>query len=324
MSVFKTNGAVSCLSLCAAAALLCACSTGHEPGPQSVTAFPANGYDRPLSAQTLADRGAEVAELLKVERDINFGLTRLPRTMLANVSGSGAFVTVHAHEAAFRSKIDKAENISVEQSSEPVLIATNAGGWRENEDAYIHDFSGMVCAKSELSLVPLKGDEIGFVAMPLKNIQVFDTSGYDTACHYESQQFGIALTFYASRWPDVALGDHFNQSLSQILAQLPIATETLSVTADAEVEEGYDSTIEGKTLSAAFLLERKNNTQYKTALWLNKTGSWHVKARASFAMLGDEDDIAFTEIFAATNYATKLVEVDKHINTGGGGVEVSY
>lgn len=335
MSVLSMSSAPLRLSLCATAALLSACATGEGAGRQAATTLPADGYgrhraseyafkDRPLSAQTLADRGAEVVALLKVGHGVNFKTSRMPRTVLAGASGSAAIAMVASHEAAFQSDSEKTENIAGEQSPGPVLIAENAGGWMETEDAYIHEFSGMACAKAEFTLVPVKGDAIGFVAMPIKNIQVFDGAGYDTACHYESQQFGIAMTFYASRWPDVALDDHFNQSVSQILSRLPIETETLSVSAEAEVEEGYDSTIEGKTLSAAFLLERQNNIQYKTALWLNKTGDWHVKARATFAMLGDDEDVAFTEIFAATNHATKLVEIDKHINLNGGGVQVSY
>jgi len=81
-------------------------------------------------------------------------------------------------------------------------------------------------------------------------------------------------------------------------------------------EDATPSTIEGETKAAAFLLEPVNGTVYKTALWLNKTGFWHVKARGTF-YLGKEGELPllpFTETSMSNRHDDKLHEIDRHLN----------
>ena len=233
-------------------------------------------------------------------------------------------------------KIDQGGDVAGD--SRVVLTAEQSqGGWLESEEAYIHGPSGLTCAKSELAFGALSGDTLTIYPMPLKNVIVFTDDGSDVGCHYEYPEAGIYFTVYASRWPGVSLEDHFASALQDIAENLTLDAESpIIITSPGEDDEeaeadqpDYLSTIEGETLGAAFLLEPMDQgIVYKTALWLNKTGDWHVKGRGTFfnGTVKNPVQLPFTEISLSSSYADRLEEIDRHINTVGeaGVIQVSY
>ncbi len=76
------------------------------------------------------------------------------------------------------------------------------------------------------------------------------------------------------------------------------------------------STEKGDALAAAYITEPQDGVTFKTALWLNKTGGWHVKARATFpvVMQGEEPQLSVVEMMSATIHTSTVVAVDKHVN----------
>lgn len=240
----------------------------------------------------------------------------------ASLSNSASVRTDH-HEAAFRDDETQSENHSTIAGGRGLIVTVQggetSGGWRELEDAYFHEFSGFLCNKSEITLGSLSsGGAFQVTRLPLKNIYVFDAQGFDIGCNYANPEAGFYFTVYASRWPSVSLDDHFASAINDIFANMPISKEAFSITSTNEKEGDAPSTIEGDTKAAAFLLESDSRrAAFKTALWLNKTGDWHVKGRATFpvAIQNGEPDFAMVEIFLSSLYDTKLNEVDVHINT---------
>ena len=232
------------------------------------------------------------------------------------------------HEADFaHAASGKLDNITGGTSSGRQTIiktqAANQAGWSDNGDEFVHAYSGMICAKS--LGVDMIGSDGSNTQIPtnLTQIHVFDNVGNDTACSYANEEQGVVLTFYASKWPDVTLDQHFGSSLSSIVSQLPVKSEATVMIAQTEITAG--SSVEGDTKAGAFLLTPVDGVTFKTALWVNKTGDWHVKERATFPVARNNQAPEFSsiELIAALYYALKLVEVDDHINQAKS-VDVSY
>ena len=240
-----------------------------------------------------------------------------------------AIPAVIPHEAGFASSSEaKLANITgqsraTDASSIIQTQAANQGGWREGENEYVHAHSGMKCP---LQFSGVMFDEEGGSSQAeilLSGILVFDNLGHDTACNYMDTNQSVALTFYASKWAAISLDDHFGSSIKNILDRFAVKTEAPLVVTD--IERDGKSTIKGDTKGAAFILQPQDGVTFKTALWLNQTGDWHVKARATYpvAVVDEEPQFSVLELMAAIYHSLKLAEVDGHINSAAA-VEVAY
>ena len=253
-----------------------------------------------------------------------------------NIGGIGN-AGIESHEAAAIAppSAEKTENNLFARANEPVSLLLNTqnsltdNGWRRGEGGYIHLPSGFVCPNA-LSMV-LENEDTNVTStlvLPIADIHVFNDQGTDTACDYVDANKAAYFTLFVSNWPNVTLADHYSSALQHIVDRFSVASETtlLSPSIDLGANSQHQSTIEGDTLSGAFMLEPQDGINAKTALWLNKTGDWHVKARATYVvnMVGEEPQIMAAELLATVFHAATLFSVDKRINTGGGGVEVSY
>lgn len=229
-----------------------------------------------------------------------------------------------AHEsAAAQPDPSKTENLLAGEDDAPaVLVQADAnGGWRDVGESYVHIYSGMTCPKGEVIIAMTGAGDAEAAPLPLKQISVFDEAGGDVACNYENPDYGVYLTFYASNWPDITLDDHFAAALRDIVDRFSITSETYAITAetkdDDEGEDAGPSSIEAETKAGAYILEPVDGRTFKTVLWLNKSGDWHVKGRATFVVEMERGQPAFslTEILAAALYSDKLKDVDRHINS---------
>ena len=202
----------------------------------------------------------------------------------------------------------------------PLTLAQNSmannGGWRQTEEGFVHSYSGMQCDKAH-ALVEKEegGDEAKITVLPLQNIELYDASGQDTACHYYDQERTIIYSFYASNWPDITLEQHYGGALKNMVERYSVKEGAHLLV--AELDKRDNSTIEPDFKGAAFLLEpNEEGVTVKTSLWLNKTGNWHVKTRATYPMQDGDGPTSFSasELIAAILHVLKVTEVDKHIN----------
>ncbi|GJL95895.1 MAG: hypothetical protein DHS20C05_23000 [Hyphococcus sp.] len=254
-------------------------------------------------------------------QNVSFSVTQIQRAEI----GSRGLPATQAHEEEFAAPGKKEiKNFALDGATPTFINAQGAaenGGWVREEDAYRHIYSGMTCDLSIMLILPIDETNFQFASVPLSGIQLYNEQGNDTSCNYTSQTLGARITFYASQWPNVTLDDHFSGALNDMTKAMPIKEAAPVVVANADTdEEGYGpSSIEGETKAAAFFLEPVDGNNFKTILWLNKTGDWHVKARVTYLMPEQEtSELAMffsIEGFASTEYASKLEDVDKHINS---------
>ncbi|GEM_PF-6018036 len=252
-------------------------------------------------------------------------------TNRVEIGPSLARTTIHEQSfAAPDTSYSKLDNFASSAVSKPVILAaaTQNGGWEEEEKAYRHTISGMTCPKTELILAIFSGDTITVYPFALTQIQLFAEDGSDTACHYLGLNGAAAFTVYASRWPEVSLDNHFAGAMGDIAKVMPVTAEMpVIMPGDDEDDEeeqnegpAFPSSIEGPTKAAAFKVEPSSSKAvFKTVLWLNKTGDWHVKGRLTFPIIENALDLGavLTEALAHSSYEDRLAEVDRHINTGG-------
>lgn len=300
--------------------LVAACASVEAPRQQTAATGPAlHAGVAPLPRDIETKTQTVLAALGRSDvEDVSFRTVQAGRARIAPAAGPAEA----AHEAAFADGGEaKTANMTGrrDQSETPAILAQNSlannGGWREEEEAFIHAYSGMRCPK-ELMMIMI--DEDGGENQSraaLSNIQLYDDSGNDTSCHYVNRAEAVYLTLYASNWPDITLEDHFGASLKLIVDRFPVKSEAPVIVAETAAETPADSMIEGPTIAAAFLTEPMEEKTFKTALWLNKTGPWHVKARATFpAPAEGEGQFTVVELVSATMHAITLVEVDRRIN----------
>ncbi len=253
-----------------------------------------------------------------------------------NIGGANrAEIAAHEDGAPGPTASDKANNDLNMPTKAPESLLLNTqnnlmdNGWRKGNGGYIHLPSGFVCPNT-LSMV-IENEDTNITTtlnMPINDIRMFNEQGTDTACDYVDANSTAYLTVFVSQWSHITLTDHYSSALQHIVDRFAVASEATLITPnmDLNFDGGHQSTIEAETMSGAFLLEPQEGIQAKTALWLNKTNDWHVKARATYvlAMEGTEPTLMPAELLATVFHAATLYNVDKHINTGGGGVEVSY
>ncbi len=231
---------------------------------------------------------------------------------------------VVAHQTGFDEAQDnKAENVfaNVASGSAPIIevqntLKLNNGGWQETEGSFHHEISGMTCPKELVMVMTDEDGEKAPITAVLSKITVYDEIGNDTSCDFENKQLSIFVTLYASNWPDVSLIDHFGASLKLIVDRFSLKSEATVAVVTLKSDETRKSSIEGKTRAAAFITHPLEGVTFKTALWLNKTDDWHVKARATYPVaVGDaEPQFSIVELVAAIMHSMALLEVDMHIN----------
>lgn len=302
------------------AAFLAACSSTQAP-PRAASAGPAlHAREAPLPRDIEANTQTVLAALNRPALEgLSFKAVQAGRAKIGETAGPAQ----GAHETAFAGPADdlKTANLTGDSATPESILAQNSfadnGGWREQEDAFVHAHSGMRCPKTLTMLLIEEDGEPTRADASLARIQLFNERSDDTACHFENRETGISLTLYASNWPDISLEEHFGAGLKLIVDKFPLKSEVPVIVANSETEKPATSTIEGDTWAAAFLTEPMNGETFKTALWLNKTGPWHVKARATFPVAPDSGEAAFSaaELASATMHAITLSEVDRHINT---------
>ncbi len=193
------------------------------------------------------------------------------------------------------------------------------GGWRETSEDLFHTYSGMRCPKVlDMTLVNDNGDVLEQVTARLVQIQLYDDAGMDTSCSLTNEAKTVLLTLYASHWPDTTVEDHYGESLKLIVDRFPypLKSEVPVMVATPDGDQYALSTEKGDALAAAYITEPQDGVTFKTAMWLNKTGGWHVKARATFpvGMNGEEPQLSVVEMMSATIHASTVVAVDKHVS----------
>jgi len=205
-----------------------------------------------------------------------------------------------------RSKITSNRTLS-ERVGEPVLSkvsTTLPDGWASADETVYHLASGMRCPDS----VNFPQEARDYA---LKEVTNFDAKSQNAGCHYQSED-GVAITLYASYWPDMSLDDSVAGSVASILVRFD-AGEELSVMT-VTMEAGEDADPQTKTLfdgmeepvAGGFDIGEVNGVRYKTSLWLVKTEGWHVKARATYPM-----DDETSELIAAILFASSHIDIRK-------------
>ncbi len=308
-----------------AALILTACAS--DAGPERASMARAQAADHATAGYLPRDMGAaERAVLASLGREETPGF-RYAAALSSRASiGAEADPASAAHEAEFAKAGPQDDPGKLRNASSPapraVLVQNQMapdgaadGGWRETSDAFIHDYSGMRCPKELKMLLQGETEEaVESLMVGLTRITVYDEAGQDTSCDYQDAPTGIYYTLYASNWPQTTREEHFGSALNAIANVIPLQEAAPVLVAEAKVDR--PSTIEGETLGAAFLTQPVNGVTYKTALWLNKTGPWHVKARATFPadLAKGEGAISLVEMVAVTVHTITLVEVDEYIN----------
>lgn len=316
--------------------LLCACATepAYQQARQDRGDYRSSHWSAAgLHVDSIAENRAEAFfAKLTGETPSSF---RLEESIVSriNIGGVGrSEISDHELSAPGPLSSEKAENKLAGGSVDALLRnAQNSvldNGWRKGEDGYLHLPSGFVCPET-LNMVLNNEDEDSTttLALTINNIRMFNDVSTDTACDYVSQDSGAYITVFASKWPDTTLEDHYGAALQHIVDRFAVASEAslLIPTIELFSDREYQSTVEAETLSGAFLLEPQDGVTVKTALWLNKTGDWHIKARATYVldMQAGEPQLMPAELMATVFHAATLYAVDYHINTNNG-VDVSY
>ena len=307
-------------SLLGIAFLISACSTTHSPASTESNQFPIIGYInlQPLPLDNSSALFLKAATLLN-EHDLKLQAIDI-QNQAAPFPALIAKTDIPSHEEFFPTDTDKGTKTQnfAQNTDEiiPVLASlqgvANNGGWKKVGANFVHSYSGMVCTPfHDISFTKKSSDKPQKLILSLQKIHVFDGEGYDTACHYSATNGGVPLlTFYASYWPDVALEDHF-ASAANDMRRMNIKSGASIIQPTVEMDKNEQTTIEGETRSVAYLIEAgANKVELKTALWLNKTSGWHIKARATY----HPADI-LTELLASVLHLARLMEVDKHMNS---------
>ncbi|MCK5745414.1 MAG: hypothetical protein KAH44_04330, partial [Oricola sp.] len=188
------------------------------------------------------------------------------------------------------------------------------GGWRQVDGALLHGPSGMRCPVVINMGLTRPDGSVEDVRTALMNIRLYDQAGMDTSCDYVDANTDVHVSLYASHWPDLPVEDHFAAALKLIVDRFPVKEEAPLLVATPAMEgKGYAlSTEPGETLAAGFITEPIDGATYKTALWLDETGGWHVKARATFPVVvkDGEAELSVVEMVTATMHAATMRDVE--------------
>jgi hypothetical protein len=313
----------------AGVALTVSCATSKQPTAQAAinhsAAYPAIAYSSRESIEAIKPQIAQAMGALALN-DVHYTTTTALRAQAANSAGPrptaheigfNAVTTAHDDEVKFSNE-PRAQSRSIQILTQNSLPA-NDGGWSEVGDAYVHRYSGMRCPKSfDMVLNNEKGEIVQRVYTALLQIRIYDQSGMDTSCHLTNEAGSVLVTLFASHWPDRSLEDHFAEGIRLIVDHFPMALKSeVPVMVATPNGDSYSLSVDkGVAMAAAYISEPLNGQTYKTALWLNKTGGWHVKVRATFPveMKDEKPQLSIVEMVSATLHASTVVAVDKHVN----------
>ncbi len=188
-------------------------------------------------------------------------------------------------------------------------------GWTTADgEIMFHPASGMRCPAS-INLEELSRNYV------LRKVINFDTKERDVGCNYQSGD-GVAITLFASFWPDMTLDQSVAGSVAGMMARFEVGEEltvmTAALTADATAEPGDASIIEGmeKPIAGGFDIGDRNGVRYKTSLWLVKTEGWHVKARATYPLEDQTSEIIAAILFTSTHFDVRKKNLAEPIISG--------
>ncbi len=219
-------------------ALAAACATTAQPGQSSAGVSSIHARASGLSLwedraeAILASFGRSDAE------DLRLTQTKAGRALIAESAPD----QIDAHEKFLGdSGGSKTDNLNKGDDAPVLQRVQNSvidNGWRQGEEAYLHVHSGMRCPNELVMVLTREGETEEPVTANLTQIEIFDDAGYDTACHFSNEDLGVYLTFYASRWPDVTLEQHFGASLKLIVDRFPVKTGTSVIVAGIDADNG--------------------------------------------------------------------------------------
>lgn len=210
---------------------------------------------------------------------------------MAQENIASAFITGRAFLAAGNPVASSTVETTIDsQAPEPPK------GWRLEDDTLIHNESGLECPASFSIEAEDETREL-----VLKAINTYDARGRDVSCNFAIDG-AVSITVYASFYPEMSAEEHAAGAVSamrqlfQLKGVLPVITIELANKDDDEPTEA--------PLAGAFDIGEVNGVPYKTAIWLAKTGGWHVKTRATYP----QSDIG-SEITAALMFAANYINV---------------
>lgn len=170
-------------------------------------------------------------------------------------------------------------------------------GWRRKDERLVHAESGLECP---LEFDFSAGDDDA-AALSLSDISSYDESNRDVSCNYSNGGAAI-ITVYASFYPDISVEDHAAAAVAAMRRSFMLKDAMPVVSVEIEDKEAGATTADlEKPIAGAFDIGEINGEPYKTALWIAKTGGWHVKTRATYAHADFTSELVAAVIFSA-NY----------------------
>lgn len=223
---------------------------------------------------------------------------RPDNALLAQEADAAALVTGRNFLALGKRRDDRATFVRIAAGD-----AEPPPGWRRDyhsgDEQFVHIESGLECP---LSYDVTDGDRKRRLA--LTGLTQYDQRGRDVSCNYAIAG-EVAITFYASFYPDLSLEDHASGAAAAIYQNFKVR-KNLPVISIEITKEGSKSRELPPTLSGAFDVGEVNGVPYKTAVWIGKTHGWHVKTRATYP----QSDFG-SELLAAIMFQLNFINVDK-------------
>lgn len=173
-------------------------------------------------------------------------------------------------------------------------------GWELSSNSRIlrHRESGLECVLS----YSFGAENVRYLLTDLKQ---FDDVGRDVGCNYQEDSGKALITLFATYRPDLTLEQMAAASVASIRAVFNVKG-VLSVPLPTIRSKEPDPLIDGleKQLAGAFDVGEIKGVPYKTAIWIAKTGGWHVKVRATYPQAD-----TMSEIMAAISFTTSHLVV---------------
>lgn len=213
--------------------------------------------------------------------------------------------TLSSHEAKTaslftgRSFLAAGKVLGREAKETPRALVTEQipAGWGRKDERLVHAESGLECPlEFDFSAGP--GDA---GALSLSDISSYDETNRDVSCNYSNGGAAI-VTVYASFYPDISVEDHAAAAVAAMRRTFTLGDAMPVVSVEIEDKDAGATTADlEEPIAGAFDIGEINGEAYKTALWIAKTGGWHVKTRATYAHADFTAEIVAAVIFAA-NY----------------------
>lgn len=138
-------------------------------------------------------------------------------------------------------------------------------GWAYDKDQAVrHAKSGLSCPLA----INVEEENKRFL---LRELQAYDSKGLDIGCNYSTDS-GVALTIYASFWPEMSLEDSVAGAVAAIRLRfnvkgaLPLPVIAMEADGDSPLFKDVET-----PQAAGFDIGEVSGAPYKTSLWLVKT-----------------------------------------------------